>query len=212
MGDIDLEDYSVLLSRAKERLPQPDEGSERWEVPQAEVMIEGKTTVLRNLESLASDLRREPQEVFQFLVRELGTSGNIDGKRAIFKGQLGGTQVQERIKAYAETYVICHECRKPDTRLVKNDRILVMECEACGAHRSVRVRKGPAPTGPQDRVRAGAILEVRINDIGRKGDGIAKVGSYVIVVPGVAKGMEVRVMIDKVIRNMAYARLARDEK
>ena len=49
------------------------------------------------------------------------------------------------IKSYVEDYVICSECGKPDTRLVKDDRVMILRCDACGSHRPVRKRKaGPS--------------------------------------------------------------------
>ena len=45
------------------------------------------------------------------------------------------------IKSYVEDYVICSECGKPDTRLVKDDRVMLLRCDACGSHRPVRKRK-----------------------------------------------------------------------
>jgi translation initiation factor 2 subunit 2 len=45
--------------------------------------------------------------------------------------------INEKIKVYAETYVICKECKKPDTEIIKQDGFNFMHCLACGAKKSI---------------------------------------------------------------------------
>lgn len=54
-------------------------------------------------------------------------------------------------------------------------------------------------------VRAGEELDVRIEAVGEKGDGIAKVKGFVLFVPGVKEGDEVKVRIGKVLRKVGFA-------
>jgi translation initiation factor 2 subunit 2 len=49
-----------------------------------------------------------------------------------------------------------------------------------------------------------------IQDIGKKGDGIAKKDKYVIYVPGTAKGAIVKVYIEKISGTIAFARIHRE--
>ena len=93
---------------------------------------------------------------------------------------------------------------------VYGERVQVLECDACGAHRSVRSRKTSSTT-PASDVRVGNRLDVMIQDIGRKGDGVARVDSYMIIVPGVAKGMSVHVEIDKLVGNTAFAHIVQKD-
>ena len=41
--------------------------------------------------------------------------------------------INQKIEKYVKNYVICPVCGKPDTKLIKVDRVLVMKCMACGA-------------------------------------------------------------------------------
>ena len=34
---------------------------------------------------------------------------------------------------YVDKYVICHECNRPDTRIIREGRIFLLKCAACGA-------------------------------------------------------------------------------
>lgn len=196
-------DYGALLDRAKKDLPQTLEAHDRFQVPEPDVMIEGKTTVIRNFGAIVETLRREPEHVYGYLLRELGTAGSLEGSRVVFKGKVAMAQVVDRIKSYVDEYVLCSECGRPDTRIVKDGRILILTCETCGAHRPVHVRK-QAKQEEEREVEAGKVYELMIEDIGKKGDGLARKGRYVIYVPGCAKGTQVKVRIDKVSGNMAF--------
>ena len=59
---------------------------------------------------------------------------------------------------------------------------------------------GSAPTAP---VEVGKEYDVKIEDIAREGDGIARVEGFVIFVSETNVGDEVKVQIDKVMRRFA---------
>lgn len=54
-------------------------------------------------------------------------------------------------------------------------------------------------------VKVGEEMDVQIEAVGEKGDGVAKKDGFVIFVPGVQQGDNVRVKITKVFRKMAFA-------
>ncbi len=133
--------YEDLLKKAYTNITEPTEFEDRFTVPAARVFIEGKTTVLENFAEITSTLRRDQDHLMKHLLGELGTAGKIDGTRAIFSGKFEQEQINSIIKGYVDDYVICSECGKPDTRLVKTERVLMLQCDACGGHRPVRKRK-----------------------------------------------------------------------
>ena len=57
-------------------------------------------------------------------------------------------------------------------------------------------------------VKVGEELDVKIEAVGEKGDGIAKVKGFVIFVPNAKQGDEVKVRITKVLRKVAFAEVA----
>ena len=203
MATDELLDYEALLDRAKKNLPQTLEAHDRFQIPEPDVMIEGKTTVIRNFGAIVESLRREPAHLYGYLLRELGTAGNLDGSRVVFKGKVATANIVERIKSYVEEYVLCSECDRPDTKIVKDGRVLILTCESCGAHRPVHVRKQVKQEEGKE-IEAGKTYDLMIEDIGKKGDGIARKGKYIIYVPGSAKGTQVKVKIDKVSGSMAF--------
>jgi translation initiation factor 2 subunit 2 len=106
------------------------------------VFIEGKTTIFDNFGAICNYINREQEYVLKFLLNELGTAGKIAGDRAIFQGRFSPEEVEHQIQRYLHEYVLCWECKKPDTHFTKMDRIWVLKCDACGAIRPIIKRRG----------------------------------------------------------------------
>jgi translation initiation factor 2 subunit 2 len=176
----------------------------RFVIPEPKIMVEGKTTILDNFNNIADVLNRNPDHVMKYLTREMGTAGKIDGQRAVFQGRFSKEQIKSNIEAYVEEFVMCSECGRPDTQLTKMDRIMVLKCAACGAHRPVKKRRASAPV-KQDAIEEGKEYDVRIDAVGSKGDGIAKVDRYTIFVPGAAKGETLKIRIKRISGTLAFS-------
>lgn len=206
---MDIYDYKNLLKRVHEdeslnRL----EDKERFTIPKVDVVYEGRTTILRNFEKILSILNRDADHLLKFFLKELGTAGEKDGPRAIFQGKIPAQQIQNKLEEYVETFVLCQECGRPDTQLIKKDRLLLLRCDACGAIRSVTTRKKRSVLEKKGEVlEEGKIYEVTISDIGKKGDGVAHYGKYTIYVPYAVKGAKVKVKIEKISGTLAFAKL-----
>lgn len=54
-------------------------------------------------------------------------------------------------------------------------------------------------------VKVGEELEVTIEAVGEKGDGIAKKNGFVLFVPGVKEGQRVKIKVTKVLRKVGFA-------
>ncbi len=201
-----MEPYSVLLERARAKLPPVRTGGERFQVPEADVMTDGKNTVVRNLQEIAGVLRREPEHLIGFLAREFGCPGVLDLPRGVLKSRLAKEAIVARIREYTQKYVICSECKRPDTHLQKEGRLMLLVCEACGAQRPVTVRRAIEPERPKTPVVVGEIYRLTIEDVGRRGDGVAKKEGFVIFVSGASqRGVTVNAKVTKVLGNNAYA-------
>ncbi|KQC12462.1 MAG: translation initiation factor IF-2 subunit beta [Methanothrix sp.] len=199
-----MEDYMKGLERAMSRLP-PSRGTEdRFVIPSPKIFYEGKTTVLENFATIADALNRDPDHLMKFILQEMGTAGKIEGQHAVFQGRFTEQNLERHIDSYVQEYVICSECHRPDTQLIRSDRVLTLKCEACGAHRPVRKRKTKT-VAPKDVIEEGETYELRIESVGRKGDGIARVDKFMIFVPGTAKGDIVRAKIKKISGTLAFS-------
>ncbi|MFY9716581.1 MAG: translation initiation factor IF-2 subunit beta [Thermoplasmata archaeon] len=201
-----MESYSVLLERARSKLPPVRAAGERFVVPDADMMSDGKNTVIRNLQEIASVMRREPPHLIGYLAKEFGCPGVLDLPRGVLKSRLTKDQVAQRLREYTAKYVICSECKRPDTHLQKDGRLTLLICEACGAQRPITVRRVVAPEKPRAPVVVGEIYRLTIEDVGRRGDGVAKKEGFVIFVTGAnQRGVTINAKITKVLGNNAYA-------
>jgi translation initiation factor 2 subunit 2 len=201
-----MEDYMKGLERAMSKLPASKGTEDRFVIPPPKIFYEGKTTVLENFASIADALNRDPDHLMKFILQEMGTAGKIEGQHAVFQGRFTEQSLERHIDSYVQEYVICSECHRPDTQLIRSDRVLMLKCEACGAHRPVRKRKTKAVV-PKDVIEEGETYELRIESVGRKGDGIARVDKFMIFVPGTAKGDIVRAKIKKISGTLAFSEI-----
>lgn len=132
------EGYEQLLDRALDQIPKTVFESARFQIPEAEVATIGNRTIIRNFKGIATSINREPSHLMKYLLRELGAAGEVQGVQAVFQGKFSNTIVDERIRRYVEEFVLCRECKKPDTKLERRGRVYMLRCEACGARTSVR--------------------------------------------------------------------------
>ncbi len=201
-----MQSYEALLERARAKLPPVRAGGERFQVPDPDVMTDGKNTVIRNFQEITGVLRREPDHVIGYLAKEFGCPGVLDLPRGVLKSRLTKDQLLQRIKEYTQKYVICSECKRPDTHLQKDGRLTLLVCEACGAQRPVTVRRVVAPEKPKTPVVVGEVYRLTIEDVGRRGDGVAKKEGFVIFVTGAnQRGVTINAKVTKVLGNNAYA-------
>ncbi|MBU0958919.1 MAG: translation initiation factor IF-2 subunit beta [Nanoarchaeota archaeon] len=131
-------DYEKLLEQAYEKVKKGTSTGERFEIPKIEGMFEGKKTILTNFLQITSHIRRKPEHFQKFLLKELATSGQLEGERLVLNNKIPSGKINDKIEAYIKEFVLCKECGKPDTELKKEDRLSFVHCLACGAKHSVR--------------------------------------------------------------------------
>jgi len=136
MGDFE---YDALLNRARDRIPTDISERNRWTMPTPEILVEGNQTIIRNFSSIVDAMDRDANHVYQYLINELGTSGTREQVRVMLKGRVPPKRIKEKIVAYVKTYILCEQCKAPDTRFIKEDRTTLLKCQACGATRPVRL-------------------------------------------------------------------------
>ncbi len=201
-------DYSSALDRGMDAVPELETSDERFSYPDPAAQKDGSFTRLTNLDDIADALSRDGEHVHSSVQRELGTSGKYEDGQARYSGSFSVSDFETALDEYIEEFVTCSECGLPDTRLVRENRNLMLRCDACGAFRPVTKRSTTTRTQQRDAVEEGRTYEVKITGTGRKGDGVAERGKYTIFVPGAQEGDEVQVYIENVNGNLAFSRLA----
>lgn len=133
-----MESYENLLEEAYKNLKPIGHNGERFELPKIEGHLEGTKTILTNLTQIASYIRRDQNHLLKYLLKELATSGSIKNGRLILMRKLASQKINDKIESYCKEFVMCSQCNKPDTELIKEKGFLFMHCMACGAKHSVR--------------------------------------------------------------------------
>ena len=131
------EDYAKLLDKAYSNLPKTVGTGERFEIPKVVGIRMGRRTIVQNFGDISGVLNRDPHHLLKFLSREMATAASLDGSRAIFQGKFDVGTVTRLLTIYAQRFVICPICNRPDTKMEKEERYLFLRCEACGARSSV---------------------------------------------------------------------------
>lgn len=125
--------YENLLEDAYEKVELNIESSdERFEVPKVTGHIEKNRTVLTNFMQIASHLRRDPNHMIKFLTRELASQVEISGERIFLFRKLSSKEINEKILKYVNNFVLCPNCKKPDTKIIEEESKIFIQCLACG--------------------------------------------------------------------------------
>ena len=135
-----MEDYEKLLDNAYEKVKIVEGSGERFEIPSIEGFFQGKKTILTNFFQIASHIRREPEHILKFLTKELATKATIEGEKIAINMKVSSKKINPKIQQYAEEFVLCKECKKPDTQLIKEGKQTIVHCLACGAKHPVRTK------------------------------------------------------------------------
>ena len=200
-------EYRKLLKNFQDKSFTRKINDDRFKLPEIEIFYEGNTTVIRNFDKISDAVNRDQEHILKILLGSLGTAGDIKNGRLIFQGKIPSKSIQDKMKEYIDTFVMCSECNRPDTHLVKQGRTTLIRCDACGAFRSVKSRKKKIVQQPSETLKEGSIYDLTIKDIGKKGDGIAYFDKYIVYVAGAVKGAMVKVKIEKISGTVAFGHI-----
>jgi len=132
--------YEELLEETYKKVKRTEVSGDRFEIPKVEGYFEGKKTVISNFSQIASHIRRSPEHFQKFLLKELAAAGQKEGDKLILNIKVPSTKINQKVGEYVNEFVLCKECKKPDTELVREpqNRMTFINCLACGAKHSVR--------------------------------------------------------------------------
>jgi translation initiation factor 2 subunit 2 len=132
-------DYEKLLKRIEKNLSDDKKQTKaRFELPVVDVMWEGQKTFLRNFAEFPKILRRDPDKVLQYLSKEFAVPAERIGDKAMFIGKRDPDDFTRLFQIYVKDYLECPTCKSPDTKIVKENRISFLICEACGAKSTMK--------------------------------------------------------------------------
>jgi len=133
-----MENYDELLERAYKNVKVVQTNGERFNIPNVSGEVSGNNTIITNIKSIAEYIRRPLEHLAKFLIKELATPGEIENDRLILKTRLSSSRVNEKVETYVNLFVLCPECKKPDTEIVSEKGIKFKHCLACGAKTPIK--------------------------------------------------------------------------
>lgn len=110
----------------------------RYKMEKIQSKIEGKgngiKTVIVNLTSIANSLARPGAYVIKYFGFELGaqTNNNPADDRWIINGAHEASKLQDYLDGFINKFVLCKECKNPETEVIFKDENIVLDCKACG--------------------------------------------------------------------------------
>jgi len=122
-----------MLKEGRKHLPKSVLEKSRFEIPRVMGHIQGNRTIISNFKQIADTLGRPPEHLLKYLQKELATPGEIKPKGLILGSKVAASMVNSKIRDYANKYVLCPECGKPDTKLIEQGKAYLLKCTACGA-------------------------------------------------------------------------------
>ncbi len=134
-----IENYEKLLDNIYENLPKQVMQKERFEIPTFESFTEGNKTVIKNFSVVVDKLRREKGILIKWLSKELAVPISEEGDRIILQRRTNSDIVNKKLEEFTQKFVLCKECKKPDTKIADAGHGLKqLVCEACGARATIR--------------------------------------------------------------------------
>lgn len=102
----------------------------RYKMPAIITRVQGKDTVITNLDHIAKALSRPPNLIMHYFSVKIGC-----GKK---KNKLMGThdsqELQQLLQHFIDRYVICEMCKNPETYLsISHNQCIIVTCKACPA-------------------------------------------------------------------------------
>jgi translation initiation factor 2 subunit 2 len=126
-------EYEKMLTRAYATMPKHALTKERFEIPVIDSLVQGTKTQVKNFGQALKIVGREEKHCLKFFTKELAVPiTSTDGKLQL-NGKFSNVQLNDIFQKYVKMFVLCHECQKPDTKIIEQHGIKVLKCDACGA-------------------------------------------------------------------------------
>ena len=131
--------YEKLLEKAYSKLPDKSSTGERFEMPAFETFMQGNKTIVKNFGNVVEKIRRDPEFLIKYLSKELAVPITLQGDKITLHGKFYDRVLNEKLTNFVNAFVICKECKRPDTKIVGAERgVRFLVCEACGARAPVK--------------------------------------------------------------------------
>lgn len=137
-------DYTYLLDRIYSSLREKNPAlftRTKMVIPVPNMLAAGsKKSMWINYSQTLQIIHRQPEHLQAYVNSELNTQTSIDSNiRLIIRGKFSSKNIQSILQKYIVEYVTCKNCHCSETFLSKDPitRLYYMDCDVCGASKSV---------------------------------------------------------------------------
>lgn len=118
----------------------PNDASYRYKMPEIQVKIEGRgngiKTIFTNVNDVSKSLNRNTEYVIKWFGYELGSQSTYNKETKIYS--INGchddlNKLQTILNQFIKKYVLCPNCKLPETYLKVINNNIESNCNACGA-------------------------------------------------------------------------------
>jgi len=148
--------YDFLLKRIYGLMKDHNTNSSTsgLKIPTIQINVGKDRSCWMNLEKIANTLNRNIDDLFKYVLSELGIEGTKGGQnQANFKSRVTQSNLQKVLTKYINDYVRCPNCKSFET-VIKRDqsaRLQLLSCLNCKSEKTVQVIKQRANAGKKKK-------------------------------------------------------------
>ncbi|MGC9148260.1 MAG: translation initiation factor IF-2 subunit beta [Sulfolobales archaeon] len=132
------EEYLELLDKLYKSLPEKRD-TKALDLPELEIEHFTNKTAIKNLQHISERLDRDPKIIMRYFLKELGKPGSITSSGSLeIYDRISTKSLYELFDKFIKTYVRCPTCGSIDTKLIRQGKIYILKCLACGAETTVK--------------------------------------------------------------------------
>ncbi|ARF11579.1 translation initiation factor 2 subunit beta [Klosneuvirus KNV1] len=123
---------TFLIDKLYAEIDTIGSNSKKIAIDKPEVSSANKRTFLKNFRSICLKLNRDEEDVRSFFEKELKTTVTISQDGAlVITGMYKQNGIMTILTNYIKEFVMCKQCSSCDTNLIKDKKILFLNCNKC---------------------------------------------------------------------------------
>jgi len=133
-----MKSYEEMLEEALKKLPEISLSSDRYALTQIEVKYEKNKTFILNIKEILFKIKRSEKEFKGDFSRIIGIPTKFEKNSLVINGVINKEILKKKLEEYVKIFVICEVCGKPETRVIIEDNVKYLKCDACGYKKLLR--------------------------------------------------------------------------
>jgi len=133
-----MKSYEEMLEEALKKLPEVVISSDRYALPEIEVRYEKNKTYILNIKEILFKIKRDEKDFKGDFSRIIGIPVKFEKNYMVINGVINKEVLKKKLEEYVKNFVICEVCGKPETRIVIENGIKYLKCDACGYKKLLR--------------------------------------------------------------------------